>query len=193
MDAKRRRAEVRTIAAVVAVLALAGCFHSKEALLPDRDAVVPFSDGALYEFRPSDQIDEDRALLRFVRDGAGYEVRWIGHEDDAAMHLMLAEVAQTPERDYIAQVEMRSEDGAEYQYWFIWPRGEDRYLIQTQAVGTDADGRLTYDDCAGLLWGCEFTSGDDLLEHYLDVVYPIFSAGRLPSTYTDMIPVEAHE
>jgi hypothetical protein len=192
-DAKRRRVEVRMSAALVAVFALAGCFNSREALLPDRDAVAPFSDGAIYEFRPSDQIEEGQTLVRFVREDAGYELRWVGNEDDAVMHLTLSEVALTPERDYIAQIEMSADDGAGYQYWFVWPHGDNEYLIQTQAVGTDAAGRLTYDNCAGLLLGCEFTSWDDILRHYLDVVYPMFSAGRLPSTYTVMIPVEAHE
>jgi|GEM_PF-2692011 len=180
-------------AAAIAAIALSGCFRSEQALLGDSDSSAPIADGAIYEFQPFDETDERNAVVRFIRSGAGYELRSVGGEENLVMRVTFAEVVQTPERDYIAQVAMGSEDTGGYQYWFVWPGGENRYQIQTQSVALDDAGQPTFDRCAEGFSGCEFTSLDDLLKHYRDVAYPVFSRGRLPSTYVDMIPVDARE
>ena len=177
------------LAATLASLTLAGCFSSERALFSDQDAVVPITEGAIYEWR-SNKPTERPQLVRFSRVGHGYVLRSATGDDDAPMQLLFASVIQTHDDDDIAQVDMDGEASKGFVYRFLWPLGDDRYRILTQSDRLNGAGRPTFDRCAESFSGCSFDSADDLRRHYLDVLYPILSKGRRPATYVDMIPVE---
>lgn len=181
---------MRTLAAMLAALTLAGCFSSEEALFGEDDGVAPITDGAIYEWRPSEQNGPHEAVVRFVRVDGGYELRAMKGDDSIGMRVMLSSISETRADDYIAQVEMGGESNGGFLYWFLWPLEGGGYEILTQAVAFDDTGQPTFDRCAEQLSGCRFDSADELRKHYLDVVYPLFASGRRPASYVDMIPAE---
>jgi hypothetical protein len=180
---------MRALAAMLAALFLAGCFYSTKALFGDNDAVIPIRDGAIYELR-SPEKDAPPQRVRFTRVGNSYEMSYIGASKAPPWRVTFASIIQTHDDDYIAQISVGAASGG-FFYWFLWPLGDDRYLIVEQSERFDEAGKQTFDRCAELIAGCEFDSAEQLREHYLDLLHPILSSGRRLATYTEMIPVEA--
>lgn len=180
--------------AVVAALALASCaFSSERPLFADGEAVAPFADGALYDWRPSNEADE-QIVVRFTRLGAGYEIHPVARNGERPMQALFIEIPETPERDYIAQVLIDPEDREGFVYAFLWPIGEDRYRAFSQPTAFDEGGKLHRVEgyCTPAQYGaCTFTRGEDVRRYYLDVLYPAFRSGHIPASYLDLTPAAA--
>ena len=100
-------AAFRNIAALLALLALVGCFASKEALIGD-DAVADY---ASLTFTAVDE--DDAEPQRFTREGNGYVLR----DDGEEVSLHLKPVAGDY---YVAELAGKGSDGSqEYLYGYI--------------------------------------------------------------------------
>lgn len=181
----------RGFAALVTALALASCaFSSERALFADSEGVTPFAGGAVYDWKPSDEPDEDM-VVRFTRAGAGYEVRPVDRNDERPMQVLFIEIPETPESDYIAQVVLNPEDRQGFAYAYLWPVGEDRYRAFVQPNAFDAGAALYRTDgyCTPAQYGgCTFMSADDVRRYYRDVLYPAFRSGHIPESYLNLTP-----
>ncbi|MBC8105488.1 MAG: hypothetical protein H7Z14_02765 [Anaerolineae bacterium] len=190
MGAKPKWGDMRSVAALLAALLLASCtFSSERPLFAEEDAVTPIADGAVYDWKPSGEEDDD-VVVRFVRVGARYEVRPV-NDPSASMRVQFVSVIDTHDDDYIVQVNLETADGGGVAYAFLWPIGDDRYRVLIQPSAFDANGAAPSSEyCTPAAYGgCSFRSSDDVRSYYLEVLYPAFQSGHIPARYIDMSPV----
>ncbi len=176
---------------MLAALLLASCtFGSERSLFGDSDAVTPIPDGAVYDWTPRGEND-DNVILRFVRVGLRYELQEVGGDEEAPLRVMFASVIETHDDDYIAQVFLEDADGGGVAYAFLWPMGDDRYRVFLQPGSFDADGAAPAiaGYCTPAAYGgCTFQSREDVRRYYLEVLYPAFRSGHIPARYIDLTP-----
>lgn len=176
---------------LLTALALAACaFSSERALFAEQESVAPFADGVLYEWRPSDETDED-LIVRFKHDGAWYQVENLGDAGERPIRALFVSVPETPEDDYIAQVVFDPETQSGFAYAFLWPVGGGEFRAFVQPNSFDESGALRGVEgyCTPAAYGaCAFDSADDLRGYYRDVLYPAFRNGHRPARYLDLTP-----
>jgi hypothetical protein len=177
--------------AVIAALALASCaFSSERALFADSDGVAPIADGAMYDWQPSNEADED-FVVRFTSVGAAYELRPVGQNSERPMQVLFVDVPQTPENDYVAQVIIDADRPEAFAYAYLWPTGADGFRVFAQPSAFDEDGELHGVEgyCTPASYSaCTFTRGEDVLRYYRDVLYPAFRSGHIPASYLNLTP-----
>lgn len=177
--------------AVAAGLVLASCaFSSEQALFADGEGVTPFADGAVYDWKPSDEPDEDM-VVRFARVGTGYEIHPVDRSGERPMQALFIDIPETPERDYIVQVLIDPDDREGFAYVYMWSVGEGRYRAFIQPNAFDDSGELhgVQGYCTPAQYsGCSFTRAEDVRRYYRDVLYPSFRSGHTPARYLDLTP-----
>lgn len=178
----------RAAFAASAMLALAACaFSSEQPFFTPSDAAQPFSEGR-YTLR--EDGGGTQALL-FRRANGGYRLRPVNEPDSAWMPVLFVPVRQTPEDDYIVQVQLRTDENAR-AYAFMWPAGRGYRLITLPSELEDQPGgehALTA-RCASRPNGeCQVAKREDLLALYNEIVYPAFViGGQTPDDYMDLSP-----
>jgi hypothetical protein len=182
---------MRLLGALLAALAVASCaFGSERALFSDEDAVVPFTDGAIYTWTPNSEPDE-AMTVRFVRIGDRYELRRIDRTEERPMHVLFTSVRETHQDDYIAQIVLDSEGEDGFVYAFLWPLGDDRYRVFFQPSGFNESGEQPSPAgyCTPAPYnGCTFTSAENVRAYFLNVLYPAFANGHRPARYLTLTP-----
>jgi hypothetical protein len=177
--------------AVVSALALASCaFSSEQALFADNEGAAPIADGAMYDWKPSNEADED-FVVRFTRVGSGYELRPVGQNGERPMQVLFVDVPETPENDYIAQVIIDADRPEAFAYAYLWPTGADGYRVFAQPSAFGEDGALYRVEgyCTPASYSaCTFTRADDVRRYYRDVLYPAFRSGHIPASYLTLTP-----
>jgi hypothetical protein len=179
--------KARNAFAACAMLTLAACaFSSARPFFDARDAASPFAEGR-YEWR--EQGDTRTIVLR--RDGAAYVVRPDDDNGERPMLVLFAAVPETPEDDYIVQVQFQPDIEAR-AYAFMWPHEAGYRLIAAPSVIERLEaGSATLDArCAKRPMGeCQLDGRADLLALYRETVYPRFVTGSVaPSHYMDITP-----
>lgn len=178
--------------ALIAAFALASCaFGSERPLFSSVDAVFPFADGALYDWRPHPADEE--FVVRFRRVGDRYELVRLDEAEEEPMRVLFAPIAQTREDDYVAQLNLhRQPDNDAAAYAFLWPLGEGRYRVFFEPGALDGSRDLPSDAdryCTPAQYnGCTFQSAEAVRDYYLNVLYPAFSSGQIPARYLSITP-----
>jgi hypothetical protein len=184
---------VSRLGAFLAALVLAGCaFSSEHALFAIEEGMAPIADGALYDWRPSDETDED-IVVRFKREGAWYQLEHVGDSGERPIRVLFVGIPETPQNDYIAQVVFDPESQSGFVYAFLWPVGEGGFRVFIQPTAFDDRGELHEVEgyCApGSYGACAFNSAEDLRRYYRNALYPAFRSGHTPARYLDLTPIE---
>ena len=177
-------------AAIVSALALSACAFSSDAPLFTLDqGAFPFAEGARFDWdEPFPQ--GERFDVTFHRTEHGYEMIEAA-QPDKPMRVMFVPIADTPQEDYVAQVDLRPDETA-YAYAFMW-RADDVFIIVSDP-GTVEPGskRIQHADayCTWSQYGeCQLSSAENALALYHAAIYPRFVAhDDLPGHYTELVP-----
>lgn len=167
------------VAGLMAALALSACaFSSERPLFADGEGAQPIADGARFIW----QAENDAPMeVAFRRDGAAYTVTERAHPDEPMTGVLLVEVPETPQDDYIVQ--WRDENAREGRvYAFMWPAGGGyRVYSDPDAFEGEGDGPKPADAfCVRRAYGeCVFTSRSNLLAYYQAIAYPALVSGRI--------------
>lgn len=172
---------------VVAALALSACaFGSEEPLFADRDGVRLFGENEtlMWNERP----EGEAFRVSFTRDGAGYLMRKVDESSDPPIRVLFVPIRETPEDDYVAQVQL-GRDGADgVAYAFVWRNGHGyRVFADPRAFDGGAPAEASR-YCQAVGQGeCHFASRADLIGYYRTIVHPRFvRGGGAPQSYLDL-------
>lgn len=174
-------------AGFAALVLLSACaFSSEHAFFSASDASQPISDGARYLW----QAPGDEALQVTFRLRAGeYEITERAHEETLAGVTFIA-VPETPTDDYIVQ--WQQEQGSDVRiYAFMWPYGAGYRIYSSPSAFDAPDGsKPTEAYCQAMAYGeCRFSTREQLLAFYQNVVYPALAGGGVTSDdYLELTP-----
>lgn len=180
---------MRAVLALCAALFLSACvFSSETPLFDESEAATPFADGERFLWSENGRNPE---LVVYRRIGRAYSLA--PEIDKSPMRILFIAVTDTPEEDYIAQVQLVS-DEAVRAYAFMW-RTETgwRIVAAPQAFAEDSPAQaLMQTLCAARANSeCEFARREDVLTFYREAAHPIFvSGGARPESYMDQTPTE---
>jgi hypothetical protein len=173
------------------LLLVAACVFSSEApFFSAQDAAQPFEDGARFVWRENTDSEERRMIYR--RTGSRYQLHALDDGgDEAPLAALFIAVPETPEDDFIAQIELPN-SGEARVYAFLWPHdGGFRLIAAPRAVGDFPGGQAGLAArCAARPYGeCQIANREDLLVIYREIIYPRFvTGGATPSDYMDIVP-----
>lgn len=181
---------MRALLGLCAALLLAACaFWSERPLFADADAAHPFADGMRFVWRESGS--QQQQTIIFTRSGAGYVLQDIDEPDERPIQMMLIAVPETPENDFIAQVQLPNAEGAR-AYAFLWPHGEGYRLFAAPGAldALSAAEPVLVRHCAARPQGeCQIASREGVEAIYAEAVYPAFVTGAAtPRAYIELLP-----
>lgn len=184
---------MRGAVAVLAVaLVVSGCaFSAEHPLFSDSDAELLFGETQTLSWH--DRSEGDVFNIRFDRAGQGYIMNRVDEPDERPLHATFVPIADTPEQDYVAQVQLGASPGEEgVAYAFLWREG-DGYRVFADPMGFNADRQAPEGSgqfCRPMRQGeCQFASRADLLGYYKQIVYPRFVHDHAaPANYIDLGP-----
>lgn len=167
-------------AGFAALWVLSACaFSSERAFFSASDGSQPIADGARYVWQaPGDEAMDVTFHLR----GAEYELTERNHADDTLAGLLFIEIPETPASDFIVQWQQEQSSDVRI-YAFMWATGAG-YRIYSSPSAFDApdSSKPTEAYCQAMAYGeCRFTTRDQLLAFYQNVVYPALAAGSVTS------------
>ncbi|QGZ95061.1 hypothetical protein [Terricaulis silvestris] len=174
--------------AFAALLVLSACaFSSERAFFGAADASQPIADGARYVWQaPGDEVMDVTFQLR----GAEYELTERNHADDTLAGLLFIDVPETSADDYIVQ--WQQEQGSDVRiYAFMWADGAGYRIYSSPSAFDAPDGsKPTEAYCQAMAYGeCRFTTREQLLAFYQNVVYPALAGGSVTSDdYLELTP-----
>lgn len=156
-------------------------------------AAFPIADGARYDWIEPFPNGE-RHDVTFRRVEGGYEMAEFDHPDEP-VRLMFVEIADTPEDDYVAQVNISPESDG-FAYAFLWRTGDVFRVISAPGSVEPGPKPLQGGD-AFCEWRsyreCHLVSAEDVLALYRAAIYPRFVAGQdLPGRYSELVPHALH-
>ena len=175
-------------AGFAALALLSACaFSSEHAFFSAADASQPITDGARYLWQTP---GEDALQVTFHRRGDEYEIAERSHEEPLAGVIFVA-VPETVGDDYIVQ--WRQEHGSDVRiYAFMWPNGSGYRIYSSPSAFDAPDGaKPTEAYCQAMAYGeCRFTTREQLLAFYQNVVYPALAADSVASDdYLELTPL----
>jgi hypothetical protein len=174
-------------AGFAALVLLSACaFSSEHAFFSAVDANQPIADGARYLWQAP---GEDALQVTFQLRGHEYEITERSHEEPLAGVTFVA-VPETPGNDYIVQ--WQQEQGSDVRiYAFMWPNSAGYRIYSSPSAFDTPDGsKPTEAYCQAMAYGeCRFTTREQLLAFYQNVVYPALAAGNVASDdYLELTP-----
>jgi hypothetical protein len=155
-------------------LMLSACaFASERPFFTERDAATPFADMARFVWR--DDAAEQVATYR--RKGRVYEIT-LDH-DEEPLRALFIEIDDTPEQDYIAQIEEPGGGQARLYAFFLPTDFGYHIVVAPQALSDDATAQgVLQSHCAARPYNeCHFASAADLMALYREAIYPLFVTG----------------
>ncbi len=178
-------------AGFAALVLLSACaFSSEHAFFSAADASQPIADGARYLW----QAPGDEALqVTFRLRGEAYEVTERRSEEEPLAGVTFIAAPETPGDDYIVQ--WQQEQGSDVRiYAFMWPNGAGYRIYASPSAFNAPDGSKPAEAyCQPMAYGeCRFSTREQLLAFYQNVVYPALAAGAVTSDdYLELTPLES--
>ena len=173
----------------LAALALSACAFTSEApFFQPREAVYPISDGATLDF--ADSGGEVTPLTFHQAAAGGYGVIDASHADEP-MEVLFIAIAETPEDDYILQVQLERGDSSR-AYAFMWREGEGFRMVMDPGILEPSHKILVGLDtfCTWRPYReCTLRTREDLLTLYRNAIYPRFVVGNeSPGSFATLAP-----
>ncbi|MEJ0060968.1 MAG: hypothetical protein WDM79_15920 [Terricaulis sp.] len=163
----------RCIALALAACLSACAFSSKTPLLDPANAVTPFADGARFQWS-ADEGEDDFGPVQYQLAGSQtYQIDAID-DGEQPMRAQFFDLPDTPEEDYLVQVQFESGDARTYA--FMWRSGDDYLIYLSPSILSHGPGpALREAHCVTLRYQeCELNSADALHAIYRDLVYPSY-------------------
>lgn len=158
--------------ALLTALALSACsFSSEQPLFSDSDAVQPFADGAHFRWQAP---DDPPMTVSFSREGAGYAITELSHEDRPMTGVLFVAIPETTQEDYVVQWAAETGQPARTYAFMVRVGNGYRVFSGPGSFEESGDGPKPADAyCERRSYGeCVFDTRSDLLAYYQAIAYP---------------------